>query len=77
MKNLDFSTTLLVDSTPQEVFNAVNNVRGWWSENIDGETDRLHAEFFYRYQGVHSCKMIIAELMPGTRQLFQLHQSGG
>ncbi len=37
----DFSTTLLVDQTPKEVFQAINNVRGWWSEEIEGSTHKL------------------------------------
>ena len=27
----------------------MNNVRGWWSEAVEGATDRLGAEFVYRY----------------------------
>ena len=45
MTNQDFTTTLSVGKTPDEVFNAVNDVRGWWTEQIDGSTDILGAEF--------------------------------
>ena len=48
MTGLDFNTTLLVDAAPSEVYDAINNVRGWWSEEIEGDTDKLGAEFNYR-----------------------------
>jgi hypothetical protein len=32
----DFTSTILVDKTPKEVFNAINNVRGWWQGDIAG-----------------------------------------
>lgn len=72
MKNQDFKTTLLVDATTQEVFDAVNNVRGWWSENIQGHTDRIHAEFSYHFQDVHRCKMKITELVPGKKVVWHV-----
>jgi len=63
----DFTTTLLVDQTPREVFTAVNNVRGWWSEEIEGSTDKLNAEFKYHYQDVHRAKMKLIEFVPDKK----------
>ena len=67
MKTSDFATTLLVDQSPEEAFNAINNVRGWWSENIVGSTDTLNSEFDYRYKDVHRSKMKIVELVHGQK----------
>jgi hypothetical protein len=63
----DFTTTIVVDQTPKEAFDAINNVRAWWSEEIQGYTDKLNEEFFYHYQDVHSCRMKIIELIPERR----------
>ena len=41
MTTSDFTTALVVDQTPNEVFNAITNVRGWWSEEIEGGTANL------------------------------------
>jgi len=67
MTTKDFTTTILVDNTPEEVFNAINNVRGWWSEEIEGSTDKLNSEFDYHYEDVHSCKIKIIELVPNKK----------
>ena len=67
MKTSDFNTILLVDEKPGEVYNAINNVRGWWSEEIEGDTDKLNAEFLYRYKDVHHCKIKLIELIPSKR----------
>jgi uncharacterized protein YndB with AHSA1/START domain len=64
MNNHDFTASFTVDKSPQEVFAAINHVRGWWSEDIDGHTDQLGAEFKYRYKNVHLCTLQIVELVP-------------
>ncbi len=67
MTTQDFTTSLLVDQTPKEVFNAINNVRGWWSEEIEGNANQLNDEFTYHYEDVHRCKMKIIEIVPNKK----------
>jgi Activator of Hsp90 ATPase homolog 1-like protein len=67
MNNQSFSTILLVDQTPKEVFNAINNIRGWWSEEIEGSTDKLNDEFKYHYDAVHRCQMKLIEVIPNKK----------
>jgi len=67
MATPDFTTTLLVQQAPEEVFNAIANVRGWWSENIEGGTEKLNDEFTYSYKDVHVCKMKLIEVIPNKK----------
>lgn len=64
MSNKNFTTSILVDQTPNEVFNAVNNVRAWWDGEIEGDTDKLNGEFIYRYGEIHTSKQKIVEMVP-------------
>ena len=67
MKNPGFTTTFSVDQTPEEAFNAIGNVRGWWSEGIEGSTGTLGDEFTYRYKDAHYCKLKLIEVIPGKK----------
>ncbi|HSC40205.1 MAG TPA: SRPBCC domain-containing protein [Chitinophagaceae bacterium] len=67
MTTPDFSTTFSVAQTPDEVFNAITNVRGWWSENIEGGTARLNDVFTYRFSDIHKCTMKLIEVVPGKK----------
>ncbi|MES1223209.1 MAG: SRPBCC domain-containing protein [Bacteroidota bacterium] len=67
MHTPDFTTAILVDQTSAEAFNAINHVRGWWSEEIEGSTNKLNEEFNYHYEDVHRCKMRIIEFVPNEK----------
>ena len=67
MSDQSFTTTILVNESPEEVFNAVNNPRGWWSEEITGETDKLNDVFDYHYKDIHRCKMKLVEVIPAQK----------
>jgi activator of Hsp90 ATPase-like protein len=72
-RNLTFSFT--VDQTPEEAFAAINNVRGWWSGEIEGATDKLGEEFTYRYKDVHYSKQKITKLIPGKKVVWLVSDS--
>ena len=67
MRSHSFTTTFSVDQTPREAFDAINDVRGWWSGEIDGSTDKLGDEFTYRYMDMHRSKQRIIESIPERR----------
>ena len=48
--------TFQVDASPQRAYDAINDVRGWWSGRITGPTDQLGAEFSYWVPGIHYVK---------------------
>ncbi|MGD0314038.1 MAG: SRPBCC domain-containing protein [Acidimicrobiales bacterium] len=62
-----FTAAFTVDQSPEEVFAAINDVRGWWSGDIEGTTDQLGAVWTYRYQDVHFSQQEITELIPARR----------
>ena len=72
MNNQDFTTTILVDQTPNEAFKAIKNFKAWWSEDIEGETDKLGETFFYHYQDVHLCKIKLIKIVPNEQLVYQV-----
>jgi hypothetical protein len=74
MQNQDYTATLLVGQPPEEVFAAIINIRGWWSEDIEGNTDKLDQEFMYRDKHLRA-KMKITELIPGKKIVWHILES--
>jgi hypothetical protein len=63
----NYTTTFTVDQTPKDVFAAITNVRGWWSEEIDGETARLGDVFNYHFSDIHRSKMKLIDVIPNKK----------
>ena len=81
------SATITVDHTPDEVFSATTNVRGWWSENIIGATAELHDEFVFTDdsespgetarsgEGIRFARFRLTEVVPGQRMVWHVVDS--
>jgi hypothetical protein len=67
MSEVSYTTSFMVDQTPDAAFAAINDVRGWWSGEIKGNTQRLGDEFTYRYEDLHLSKQKITESVRGRR----------
>ena len=67
MQAQNFNISFLVEQTPNEVYNAINNVRGWWSEALEGNSEKLNDEFVYRHKEFHYSKHKLIEVVQDTK----------
>ena len=75
MTTPDFTTTIVVDQTPKQVFNAINNPQSWWSGEIKGRTNKLNDEFTYQYKDLHLSKQRIVEMIPDQKVVWLVTES--
>lgn len=61
------TVTFSVEQSPEQAFAAISDVRAWWSGEVEGDTDRLGAEFTYTVPGIHFSRFRITELAPARR----------
>lgn len=71
----DYTTTITVDHTPAEAFAAVNNVRGWWSAAVKGDTEKLGDQFTFEVLDVHRCTMTLTEVVPDRKVVWHVSDS--
>ena len=69
-KNGELTISFIVDETPQQVFDAITNVRGWWGEVIEGGTREQGDEFIYRHKAMHYSRHRLTEVVPGKRMVW-------
>lgn len=75
MSTPNFTTTIEVDNSAAEVFDAINNVRAWWQGEIEGNTNELDDEFIYRMGEIHYSKQQIIELIPNEKVVWLVTDS--
>jgi hypothetical protein len=67
MTSQNYSTSFTVEQSAEAVFAAINNVRGWWTGDVEGITDKLGEEFSYRHKDIHYSRQKITELVPNKK----------
>ena len=75
MNNQNYTTSFIVDKTPAEVFAAISNARAWWSELIEGDTEKLGSVIYYHHKDLHRCTFKITELVPDKKVVWHVLQN--
>ena len=63
----NLTMSFFVDQWPEEVFEAVTNVRDWWTGEIKGKSAKVGDEFTFRYEDIHTSRQRVVEAVPGKR----------
>ncbi|MGY1837350.1 SRPBCC domain-containing protein [Blastococcus sp. SYSU DS0510] len=72
MDETSYRTSFTVDRTPEEVTEAVADVRSWWMAQVQGSAGAVGDEFGYEVEGVHRVRMRVEELVPGRTVVWRV-----
>lgn len=71
MHKQDYTTTITVRTTAQEIFNAINRVADWWTPNFEGSANAVNDIFTVRF-GETFITIKITELVPYQKITWQV-----
>jgi hypothetical protein len=75
MKEEDYHTSIAVDATAHEAFKSINSVSKWWTENLEGSSQKLGDEFTVRFGDVHFSKQKLVEVIPDKKAVWLVTDS--
>jgi len=67
MENKNFTATIEVAKSPQDVFDCIKEVAKWWSKDYEGSSTKLNDEFVICHPGAHYSKQRLFEVIPGEK----------
>lgn len=75
MRTDNFQASITVDATPNEAFNCINNVTGWWTENLEGKSRKQGDEFSVQFADIHYSKQRLTEVIPDRKVVWLITES--
>ncbi|MES2780298.1 MAG: SRPBCC domain-containing protein [Bacteroidota bacterium] len=75
MKTQDYSVTITVDATTQEAFKGINSITKWWTENMEGRSQKLNDEFTVRFDDIHISTQRLVEVIPNKKVVWLVTDS--
>ncbi len=75
MKEQDYNVSITVNATTQEAFKSINSVSKWWTENLEGSSQKLNDEFTVRFGDIHVSKQKLIEVIPDKKVVWLVTDS--
>jgi hypothetical protein len=64
MENQNYNATFTVSQSANKVFESINTVTKWWTENLEGSSEKLNDEFKLLWGGDNFVNIKIIESVP-------------
>jgi len=71
----DYHVSIIVDATPHEAFESINNVTKWWTENLEGTSHKMGDEFTVQFGDVHYSRQKLVEVVPDKKVVWLITES--
>src|SRR5258705_14004748 len=75
MKGQDYTESITVNASAQDVFKSINSVTKWWTENVEGSSQKLNDEFTVRFDDVHVSTQKLVEVVPDKKVVWLVTDS--
>jgi len=75
MTGKDFTATIMVTKSPQDVFRNIIQISKWWTKDFEGSSVNLNDEFVICHGDPHYSKHKLVEMVPGTKIVWLITDS--
>jgi len=67
MENQDYHATIMVSQAVNEAFTAINSVSKWWTEKLEGSSEKLNDVFTVDFGDTNFVTHKLIEVIPGKK----------
>jgi hypothetical protein len=67
MESKDYTATIEVSKTPEEVFKSINSVSKWWTEKLEGDSENLNGVFTIHFSDESFVTHKLIEVIPNKK----------
>jgi Activator of Hsp90 ATPase homolog 1-like protein len=75
MQTQNYVASITVNATPKKVFETINNVTAWWTENLLGSCQQVGDEFTVRFDDIHTSTQKLIEVVPDAKVVWLVTDS--
>lgn len=75
MKEQDYTETIVVNATAHDAFKRINSVTKWWTENLEGNSEKINDEFSVQFGDIHFSKQKLVEVVPDKKVVWLVTDS--
>jgi hypothetical protein len=67
MEKKNYTAIIEVDKTPEEAFKSINNISGWWTEKLEGDSENLNGIFTIHFSAESFVTHKLIEVVPNKK----------